>query len=237
MFRGSVFVDGSNFLGSLSKMGIQVKNYEDFLKYVFDESVKAWRICLRGDNISFIMNRIYWYAVGTIDPWDFNKPETIAHLSESFHKDKQLKTTYMALAGKQNTCISQDDVAKKAWDLCFKEIKEWYNKKQVMVDGFKSFYYNVQRYSDFIEIIECGHWKVKPLSKSVSEKELDTRLAVDIVTMAEIYDFAIIISGDADVIPSIEYIKRKGKHVGIIELVKGYPPEKRESNFPINLMQ
>jgi uncharacterized LabA/DUF88 family protein len=57
------------------------------------------------------------------------------------------------------------------------------------------------------------------------EKGLDTRLAVDMVTQVNNYDVAILVSGDADAIPSLNHIKREGKQVCVIEFIKGYPPE------------
>ncbi|NBJ15220.1 MAG: NYN domain-containing protein [Dehalobacter sp. 4CP] len=233
MFKGTIFVDGSNFLGSLSKVGIQIqiKDYETFFRYVFDESVKIWSKCLRGSSITTLMNRVYWYAVGSIDIWDFDKPETKQHLYEIFNKEKEPKKTYMTLIGKQNAGMPQNEVAEKAWDMLFKETKTWYQKRKANIDGFGNFYTGLQRSSDFIEVISCGHWKIKPLTRVILEKELDTRLAVDIVTLESIYDFALIISGDADFIPSIEYIKKRGKHVGVVELIKGFPPEKKGQQF------
>ena len=59
------------------------------------------------------------------------------------------------------------------------------------------------------------------------EKGLDTRLAVDMVTQIQHYDVAVLVSGDADAIPSLNHIKREGKQVCVIEFIKGYPPEFR----------
>jgi uncharacterized LabA/DUF88 family protein len=95
----------------------------------------------------------------------------------------------------------------------------------------RRFYHGVRADTDFVDIIEAGHWKVDFLYKYVSEKGLDTRLAVDIVTQADYFDVALVISGDADSIPSINHVKRRGKQVGVVEFIKGYPPEKRGKQF------
>jgi hypothetical protein len=36
-----------------------------------------------------------------------------------------------------------------------------------------------------------------------------------------------LLSGDADNIPSLDYVKGKGRHVGVIEFLGGSSPEKR----------
>ncbi|MGC8774968.1 MAG: NYN domain-containing protein, partial [Chlorobaculum sp.] len=78
-----------------------------------------------------------------------------------------------------------------------------------------------------IEIIESGHWKVDLLRKRVTEKGIDTSLAVDLVTLVNSYDVAVVISGDADMIPSINYAKQQGKHIAVVDIINGYPPEKK----------
>ena len=45
------------------------------------------------------------------------------------------------------------------------------------------------------------------------------------------YDVAVVVSGDADSIPSIDLMKRRGKHVGAVEFVRGYPPERKGEGF------
>jgi uncharacterized LabA/DUF88 family protein len=79
--------------------------------------------------------------------------------------------------------------------------------------------------TDFIEIRRIGNWKVDFLHKSIGEKGVDTSISVDMVTMLPAYDVALLISGDADGIPSVKYVKNSGRQVGAVEFLKGYPPE------------
>jgi uncharacterized LabA/DUF88 family protein len=95
----------------------------------------------------------------------------------------------------------------------------------------KRFHHAVQSSTDLIDILEVGHWKVDFFSHSVEEKGLDTRLAVDMIALEGGYDVAVVVSGDADSIPSIDLMKRRGKHVGAVEFVRGYPPEKKGKGF------
>jgi uncharacterized LabA/DUF88 family protein len=99
----------------------------------------------------------------------------------------------------------------------------------------RRFNFSVRSNTDFIDIIECGHWKVHFLSRYVEEKGLDTTLAVDMVTLSDHYDVALLLSGDADTIPSVNHLKRSGRHIGVIDLIKGYPPEKRGRQFSSKL--
>ena len=64
---------------------------------------------------------------------------------------------------------------------------------------------------------------------------MDTSFAVDMATMLPAYDVALLISGDADGIPSVKHVKNSGKHVGAVEFLKGYPPEDRARNLSAKL--
>lgn len=227
--RFAIFVDGSNLFGSLKHLNLRVSDYEAFYKFVFERAVDVWKTSLHGHVLPPIeLRRVYWYVVGTIDEWDLNDPKAQAHLKESFERDeKDAKRLYMAEAGKKLPGEAQPKIALEAWSMCFNDFKAWYEGKMLQLDGMRRFYFGVRRDTDFIEIIDSAHWKVDFFRKSLSEKGLDTALAVDMVALCDNFDVAILISGDADNIPSLRYIKSKNKRVGVVEFIKGYPPEKR----------
>lgn len=235
MTRFAIFVDGSNLFGSMKKLNLQVVNYEDFYKFIFEQGSCVWKKgTISSDNNSpftFSLLRTFWYVVGSIDYINTSDAKLQAFFRDLFDKDKEIKRTYMALAGQANPGKPQNEVALEAWKLCFNECKSYYESKKEQVDGMRRFYHGVRADTDFIDIIECGHWKVDFLYKYVMEKGVDTQLAVDIVTQADFYDVALIISGDADSIPSVNHIKKLGKQVGVVEFIKGYPPENRGRQF------
>jgi uncharacterized LabA/DUF88 family protein len=113
----------------------------------------------------------------------------------------------------------------EAWALCFAETRDWYENKRRALERKKRFYYGVQAATDFVEIRQEGHWKVDLLNHSMNEKGLDTSLAVDMVALQTTYDVAILISGDADGIPGINYVKGQSKHVGVVEFRRGSSEE------------
>lgn len=228
MQRFMTFVDGSNVVGVLKKLNLKVDDYEPFYRYVFEQSVSAWKNCIVGAAPAAIMARVLWYAVGSSDEWDLADAKVQATLRDAFEKNKELKKTYMALAGQK--LQGTGDVPTEAWSMCFNEAKEWYEKRRDLVTGFHRFYHSVRSRTDFIDIIECAHWRLDLLERMVQEKGLDTRLAVDMVTLEESYDVAVLLSGDADNIPSIDFVKRAGKQVAVVEFLGGYPPEKKSAH-------
>jgi uncharacterized LabA/DUF88 family protein len=49
------------------------------------------------------------------------------------------------------------------------------------------------------------------------------------------YDVAVVMSGDADSIPSMNYVKTRDKVVAVVEFHKGYPPEKKGRGYSAHL--
>lgn len=236
MHRFALFVDGSNLFGSLKTMGIRVEDYEAFFQNIFRQAVGKWRSTIDGSGQAHAqLHRVYWYEVGSMDQWDLVDPKTQAHLKDRFDGDRELKHAYLALAGQKLSGSPQEKIALEAWAMCFNEAKAWYEGKQGILNGMRRFHHAVRSSTDFIDVIECGHWKVDLFHRTLEEKGLDTTLAVDMVAMERNYDVAVVLSGDADHIPSINYMKERAKHVAAVEFLSGYPPEKRGRSFSSHL--
>jgi uncharacterized LabA/DUF88 family protein len=171
--------------------------------------------------------RVHWYQIGSMDGINVADAKFQAVMKERYDDDKDLKRVYMAIAGKAHPEKTQEEVALDAWNLCFSESRDWYAAKQGALRKMREFNFAIRASTDFVDINENGHWKVDFLNRHVTEKGLDTSLAVDMVTMVENYEVAILVSGDADAIPSVHYLKQKGKHVGVLDFIKGHPPEKK----------
>lgn len=236
MIRFAIFVDGSNLVGCLRDMNLRVEDYQAFYRSIFDQAVEVWRDTGAVSTPPPLqLKRVYWYEVGSIDEWNLTDPKAQLHLQERFEADRELKRLYMALAGEKLKGAAQEAVTKEAWSMCFKEFKDWYEKKKALLEGMRRFHHAIRGSTDFIDVIESGHWKVDFLHRTLTEKGLDASLAVDMVALADNYDVALVLSGDADSIPSINYIKTRDKHVGVVEFVSGYPPEKKGKSFSSRL--
>jgi hypothetical protein len=188
--RFAFFVDGSNLMGSLKKLGVQVDEYGAFFKYLLNESVNAWRS-------SFVdpatpnarLLRVNWYEVGSMDDWNLNDPKVEQSLKDTFGRDADLKRSFMSLAGQRMPGLAQVQLFDEAWKICYSDVRAWFDQKSRALEGIHRFHYSVQSETDFIDIIECGHWKLDLLYRRALEKGLDTRLAVDMVTQASNYEF------------------------------------------------
>lgn len=236
MNRIATFVDGSNLDGLLNRMNLRVQDFGTFFRFLIDRATVTWRTSISSGHIEPVMlQRVYWYRVGSIDDWNLTDPKVVEHLRGLFQKSSHVKRNYMALAGQKLKGAPDDKVFQEAWTTCFSEFKEWYESRRKHVQSLLRFYYGVKSETDFLEIIPCGHWKVDLLGRRITEKGLDTRMAVDMVMKQSTYDTALIICGDADTIPSVAEVRNHGHHAGTIEFLAGYPPEKRGGGFSSKL--
>ena len=238
-YRFMIFVDGSNLFGVGKHLNVEFKDYERLFSYLFEAGFKDWSVSFHGAPPTAQLVRTYWYVVGSIDEWDLTDPKAQAHLRRQFEEDREIRPLWLRTAGQslaeKGKPHDNHAVAEEAWSLCFRDFEDWYNKKLQILDGMSRFHYAVEASTDFIEVRRVGHWKVNFLHKTLEEKGVDTSFAVDMATMSSSYDVALLISGDADGIPSVKYVKNAGKQVGAVEFLKGYPPEDRGKNLSSKL--
>ena len=83
-------------------------------------------------------------------------------------------------------------------------------KSKNLVSGQQKFFTNIQK-DGFI--IKRG--RIMPLGNLYKEKGTDVKISVDLIVGAvdNLYDTAILVSSDTDLIPAIRYIKYKNKKV------------------------
>lgn len=240
--RVAVFVDGSNLHGALSSMDLQVDRYDSFYSYIAAEAVDSWRDSLILGRDSFTpvqLHRVYWYVVGSIAEWNLADTRAQDALKQIFDRAVEVKAAFCREAAdaleSRGASPTDAEVQAEAFHRFHRDRSNWYASRLRTLDGMKRFHHGVASSTDFIEIIPAGHWKVDLASKTLEEKGLDAALSVDMVTRVDQYDVALVLSGDADMLPSIRYCKSVGKHVGVIELVNGHPPEDRGRGFSSRL--
>jgi uncharacterized LabA/DUF88 family protein len=219
-------------------MNLEVDDYEGLYGYIFTEASGAWRLLTHQSGQEHAeLRRVYWYAVGSIDDWDLGLPQSQTALRNAFDRDRDIHDAWMAVAGRANKGVVGTALGDKAWTACFNDFKVWYERKCEILEGMRRFHQGVRISTDLIDVLEAGHWKVNFLHKWVEEKGLDTSLAVDMVALQDNYDVAVVVSGDADSIPSIRHMKSRNKHTAAVEFINGSPPENKGRTFSSRLKE
>jgi uncharacterized LabA/DUF88 family protein len=227
MLRFVTFVDGSNLDGVLKHLNLRVDDYGSFYRHIFDQSVHLWgRTFAEGCPWPAAQHsRIYWYVVGKMDEWDLSDPKAESRLRSRFELNARLRDSYVEDLLRRTPECPPERRVEEAWGACFAETRDWYDGKRRALERKKRFYHGVQAATDFVEIRQEGHWKVDLLHHTLNEKGLDVSLAVDMIALLDTYDVALLISGDADGIPGINYVKNRAKHVGVVEFRRGSPTD------------
>lgn len=87
------------------------------------------------------------------------------------------------------------------------------DKSKNLVRGQQKFFSNLQNDGFTIK-----RGRIMPIDKVYKEKGTDVKIAVDLIVGAvdNIYDTAILVSSDTDLIPAISYVKYKNKRIEYI---------------------
>jgi len=224
--RFMTFVNGSNLFTAFKHLDLFIDDYEELYQYIFEQAVEWWRTTLLAPSPPPAQHvRVYWHVVDNMDEWDLSNPKTRQHLYERFQDDRDVRARWMAEAGRTPGNTDSERQEQTAFNLCLDEAKNWYEKRQNVLNGMNRFHHAVEAATDFVELCRCGRWKIDLLHKSITERGLDVCFAVDMVAYIDQFDLAILIGGDPDGVASIDFLKSRGKQVAVVDMLKGYPTE------------
>ena len=203
MKRACIFVDGENFRHSL-------KNLFQNGKYSFDKGdylpEADWHefFVLIASRFNCELLRAYWYVVEHIDYRPYRVPHDWAE------KERVLGRWYQ---GRIQACTTDDERRQ-----VLKSIEEELAKARAGMDGrargWREIQSSIENHNDQLEFRRSGSITYELATKQFgTEKGVDTQLATDMITLADIYDAAIILSGDADYLPPVAAVKAKGRLV------------------------
>jgi uncharacterized LabA/DUF88 family protein len=226
--RTVIFIDGENFRNNLRNFGYQ-SNPPHPTRPIFqlEEQHFLWSkffpSIIKEFNLStgwtHQLVRVYWYFSAAISPWTENSLAAQRIVNQNIQRVPGLTI------GQVNTLA-----------------QEWYEKERKYFAKLREdIFENIQRNTTFLEFKYVGQYLVRPyspyrieidpitqiviyLGKQQGEKGVDVGIAVDMIAKMDNYDTAILISGDADFLPAVRYLKDHLKYVYQFSIAKGVPP-------------
>lgn len=212
-----IFVDGENFRHAICDLFPQFPQYEYLPKLadwteLFDWIVK--NVTEDGERI-----RTYWYVIEAVEffPYYFPNPS-----KSSTPEKKQIVQREL-----QNL-LSKHTPYKDALDAITDENKRTQRMSSIVTelverrDGFLKRFNGWHVLQDGI----AGHHKAVEFRRAGTigcnlfencrlsrEKAVDVKLASDMIKLKDIYDIAVIMSGDQDYVPAVGVVKDYGKRV------------------------
>jgi uncharacterized LabA/DUF88 family protein len=204
--RACVFVDGENFRHAICDLftGFDRKDYlpkkADWTG-LFDWLVQE--ACPGSERI-----RSYWYAIQWMDfsPYSLNKLG---------HNPAALKTVLCQHGpfADQLTKLTEPSLSEKMQEM-LSELREKQHHMQDRFNGWTAIQNNIAQSHRAIEFRTAGAIRYNLFDGSFGpEKAVDVKLATDLIVLKDIYDVAVIVSGDQDYVPAVQVIKNEGKTV------------------------
>ena len=226
--RTVVFVDGANFRANLRDF-VFTSHLSGDRQYRLQERHFNWKEFFAGVLAKFDeatgwqhqLIRVYWYRPETISPW-------IADEQRQLALARRVVSRYQEIDG-----LTPQLVVALA--------SEWYQNERRNFERLREqTFEGIQRRTDFLEFKYVGQYQVHPLEayriairedgsieylgRQVGEKGVDTGIAVDMIAKMANYDAAILVSGDADFLPVVGYLKDHLKYVYQFSIARGVPP-------------
>ncbi len=225
--RTAIFVDGANFRANLRNFSFQSPG--DNRRYQLEERHFDWKSFYDGVIEKFNRTtgwdhqliRVHWYSAEIISPWSFSKSREFSLAQSVAHRHSEING------------LTPQKVIELA--------RKWYRGERSYFEKLREqVFENIQRETDFLEFRYVGQYQVHPLRPyritqdadgsinylgiQVGEKGVDTGIAVDMIAKMAHYDAAILVSGDADFLPVVGYLKDNLKYVYQFSVARGVPP-------------
>ena len=207
-----IFVDGENFRRSIVKLFEKTFKQADYLpqKAKWDELFDwiAQEVAKTGKFQDCERVRTYWYVIEGIDYYPMGIPDPVFNLEKS--KERYLK---FGGDGKKFDGLSDDD-EKKFLAGIREQIKKNEATMKRRFNGWIDIQNKICETNTAIEFRRAGVPGFNLIKYEFgSEKAVDVMLATDVITLQNIYDIAIIVSGDQDYVPAVNCVKNSGKRV------------------------
>jgi uncharacterized LabA/DUF88 family protein len=203
-----VFVDGENFRYAICNLFSDEFDKDDYLpkkaKWAdFFDWIVSQATETDGERL-----RTYWYVTDMIDYYPYKLPFVNVNpqdLKRILCKDDYWKDRIAALEG--NALTTALEGARRTLE------SRKHNKNQRFA-GWKVIQGAISSTHNSIEFRAAGAISYNLFHQRFGkEKAVDVNLAVDMFRLKNIYDTAIIVSGDQDYVPAVKAIKDSGKTV------------------------
>ena len=204
--RVCIFVDGENFRHSIVNLFSNFQNsdylpksadWTNFFDWIVDQATN--------DGVRV---RTYWYVIDTVDFYPYSFPDARNNSDRLFrllsgHEDYRRELN--SLEGEELILKMEEIVG---------ALKGRQRRMTNRSGGWRAMQDGISQRHDAVEFRRAGAISYNLFREQLNrEKAVDVKLASDMIILREIYDVAVILSGDQDYVPAVEVVKDSGKRV------------------------
>jgi len=204
--RVCIFVDGENFRHSIVELFPRFRQ-ESYLPKsarwtdLFDWIVRS--VVDGGERI-----RTYWYVIESLDFFPYRFPDPVRAQKQLY----RVLSNYELYRKELDALAPENRVTRMAEIVS--ELRQRSNTMRDRFDGWIAVQNGIATKHKGIEFRRAGAMTYNLFDKSLgAEKAVDVKLACDMIILRDIYDVAVIVSGDQDYVPAVEVLKDYGKRV------------------------
>ena len=208
MARVCVFVDGENFRHSLVDLFRPTFQAQDYLpKNTKWGDLFDWAVSQAADDAYRV--RTYWYVIEHLD----SSPDRLEFLERNVGRAERVIRNHQPYADELDAINDLTERHERVQSMVA-TLKERQERMRRRFDGWTAIQNGIARTEEAIEFRRAGGIRYNLFDSTLgSEKAVDVNLACDMVALKEIYDVAVVFSGDQDYIPAVRIVKNAGKRV------------------------
>lgn len=220
--RVCIFVDGENFRRTIVSLFKKTFNQAEYLPKRakwddFFDWLSAKHFAYPGSPNTHNRIRTYWYVIEQLDifPWSFPKPD-------SPEKIRQLTALFTCIKDTQKRIDGlKDEHLRSELRKLHIEISGTIENMENRFDGWRKIQDDISMSQRAIEFHRAGAIHFNAVYNILgSEKAVDVKLATDLILLKDVYDIAVIVSGDQDYVPAVKAVKDFGKQVANVYFTK-----------------
>ena len=205
--KACVFVDGENFRHSIADLFEDFDRKEHLPKRADWCKLFDWFVSeVAGADAERV--RTYWYVIEHIDFFPYKFPDPARNpdqLKNLLSKHRKYEKELGKLKG--------DGLVKRMAQIVT-ELKRGQGRMRRRFDGWTTLQNGIASRHAAVEFRRAGAIGFNLFDWSFGkEKAVDVKLATDLFMLREIYDVAVIVSGDQDYVPAVQLVKDSGKRV------------------------
>ena len=204
--RACIFVDGENFRHSIQSLFSNFQRSDYLPKSADWTALFDWIV--EKATSGGVRVRTYWYVIESVDFYPYRFPDAQSRPDSLL----RLLSEHSPFRDLLSPLGSDAQPAEMEKIVC--ELKNRQSQMLNRSNGWRTIQNGIAQRHNAVEFRRAGAITYNLFEKQLKqEKAVDVKLASDMIMLRDIYDVAIILSGDQDYVPAVEVVKDSGKRV------------------------